>query len=176
MPTFLQTCKLQAKKLTSSSKTLSFFKGIELLELDLGIFQAIDVRVSVEMPWRPAVPTDKDRKSTIVSYCGYCEICPRQPQVYLYSCAVTSRPAPPLLSHACRRPLAFRKWILAHQLAASGGATPNPNASDVRPIFIFAISNSYVLLSLLNTLGKPEKLFCTRFGQANAEIQRFEEH
>ncbi len=64
MPTFLQTCKLQAKKLTSSSKTLSFFKGTELLELDLGIFQAIDVRVSVEMPWRPAVPTDKDRKST----------------------------------------------------------------------------------------------------------------
>ena len=28
---------------------------------------------------------------------------------------------------ACRT-LAFRKWILAHQLAASGGATPNPNA------------------------------------------------
>ena len=50
-----------------------------------------------------------------------------------------------------------------------------PN-SDVRPIFIFAISNSYVLLSLLNTLGKPEKLYCTGFGQANAEIQRFEEH
>ena len=49
-------------------------------------------------------------------------------------------------------------------------------SSDVRPIFIFAISNSYVLLSLLNTLGKPEKLYCTRFGQANAEIQRFEEH
>ena len=48
--------------------------------------------------------------------------------------------------------------------------------SDVRPIFIFAISNSYVLLSLLNTLGKPEKLYCTGFGQANAEIQRFEEH
>ncbi len=47
---------------------------------------------------------------------------------------------------------------------------------DVRPIFIFAISNSYVLLSLLNTLGKPEKLYCTGFGQANAEIQRFEEH
>ena len=49
-------------------------------------------------------------------------------------------------------------------------------SSDVRPIFIFAISNSYVLLSLLNTLGKPEKLYCTGFGQANAEIQRFEEH
>ena len=48
--------------------------------------------------------------------------------------------------------------------------------SDVRPIFIFAISNSYVLLSLLNTPGKPEKLYCTGFGQANAEIQRFEEH
>ena len=48
--------------------------------------------------------------------------------------------------------------------------------SDVRPIFIFAISNSYELLSLLNTLGKPEKLYCTGFGQANAEIQRFEEH
>ena len=48
--------------------------------------------------------------------------------------------------------------------------------SDVRPILIFAISNSYVLLSLLNTLGKPEKLYCTGFGQANAEIQRFEEH
>ena len=80
----------------------------------------------MEMPWRPAVPTDKDRKST---YCGYCEICPRQPQVYLYACAVTFRPAPPLLSHACyRRPLAFRKWIPAQQLAASGGATPNPNA------------------------------------------------
>ena len=51
-----------------------------------------------------------------------------------------------------------------------------PFVSDVRPIFIFAISNSYVLLSLLNTLGKPEKLYCTGFGQANAEIQRFEEH
>ena len=48
-------------------------------------------------------------------------------------------------------------------------------SSDVRPILIFAISNSYVLLSLLNTLGKPEKLYCTGFGQANAEIQRFEE-
>ena len=50
------------------------------------------------------------------------------------------------------------------------------HGSDVRPIFIFAISNSYVLLSLLNTLGKPEKLYCTGFGQANAEIQSFEEH
>ena len=49
-------------------------------------------------------------------------------------------------------------------------------SSDVRRIFIFAISNSYVLLSLLNTLGKPEKLYCTGFGQANAEIQSFEEH
>ena len=49
-------------------------------------------------------------------------------------------------------------------------------SSDVRPILIFAISNSYVLLSLLNTLGKPEKLYCTGFGQVNAEIQRFEEH
>ena len=49
-------------------------------------------------------------------------------------------------------------------------------SSNVRPIFIFAISNSYVLLSLLNTLGKPEKLYCTGFGQANAEIQSFEEH
>ena len=36
---------------------------------------------------------------------------------------------------------------------------------------IFAISNSYVLLSLLNTLGKPEKLYCTGFGQAN--MQRY---
>ncbi len=33
---------------------------------------------------------------------------------------------------------------------------PSSTVSDVRPIFIFAISNSYVLLSLLNTLGKPE--------------------
>ncbi len=66
--TFLQTCELQAKKLTSSSKTLCFssiFKGTELLELDLGIFQAIDVRVSKEMPWRPTVPTHGgDRRST----------------------------------------------------------------------------------------------------------------
>ncbi len=53
---------------------------------------------------------------------------------------------------------------------------PIARVSDVRPIFIFAICNFYVLLSFLNSLGKPEKLYCTGFGQANAEIRRFEEH
>ncbi len=72
--TFLQTCELQASKETHlfqqhTSLLLqtvrwhirhlipSNFKRTELLELDLRIFQAIDVRVSKEMPWRPTVST-----------------------------------------------------------------------------------------------------------------------
>ncbi len=40
--TFLQTCELQAKKLTSKTLRLSSIcKGSELLELDLGIFQTL---------------------------------------------------------------------------------------------------------------------------------------
>ena len=77
--------------------------------------------------------------------------------------------------YSCPRSIKFG-YVSSRSQDLAGQAFLFLSGSDVRPIFIFAISNSYVLLSLLNTLGKPEKLYCTGFGQANAEIQRFEEH